>query len=997
MSRIVHDSVPGRVRLAIEPLRHNTPLAIRLEALLRREPTITEVRASIWSGNLLVRFRPPLTAAEIGQLVERALDPLRSTEPESTPVEQPALPVVSQASDDGKDWSRESAEAAMTAFGGDGVSGLSDAAAAAALRRWGANAFATQHGRPWTTIFREQVASLPTALLAGSAVLSLATGGILDAALILGVIALNTGLGYTTESKAERMIASLGVISQPEASVLRNGVVHHVPTEAVVPGDILVLAPGHLVAADARLIACRDLTIDEALLTGESVPVRKSVDAIAAATVALGDRTCMVFKGTAVTGGSGRAVVVATGPRTELGRIQRLAASARPPETPKQRQLDEMSRQLVWGSLACVGGMVGLGLLRGLPPLALVKSAASLAVAALPEGLSTVATVTMALGIRDMARDHAAVRRLDAIETLGSVQTVCFDKTGTLTLNRMAVDTVLVDGREHRFAAGTPAAQAADEDGLRQLLAVGVLCSDADVTAQAGGGFRVTGSATESALIHVAIDTGLDPVALREAHPLISMRARSETRRFMATRHQKPGGETWVAVKGSPADVLRLANKALVDGATVPLDAAMIEHLTAENERLAAEGLRVLGFAEAMMESGDSEPDYVWLGLVGLADPVRPEMRALLGRFHAAGIRTVMITGDQTATAYAIARQVDLSKGEPVEILEGRHLDELDPKVLAALADKTHVFARVGPAHKLQIVQALQHSGQVVAMTGDGINDSPALRAADIGIAMGTGTEAAREASDLVLTDDALPTMVTAVERGRAIYQNVRKSIRFLLATNSSEILVELAAVGLRLGEPLTPVQLLWINLAPDVAPAIALALDPPEEGLMAQPPRDPQEPILRSRDFATIAREGAVITLAALGGYGYGRRRFPGVDGPRGMAFMTLTLAQLFHALASRSETRTMLSTWRTGNRPLAATVAGLVGLQLLGALLPGTRRILGTAALRPQDVAAACAIAASALVANETLKGVLASPSLPAAGLSEKDMKGPEEGANR
>jgi Ca2+-transporting ATPase len=591
----------------------------------------------------------------------------------------------------------------------------------------------------------------------------------------------------------------------------------------------------------------------------------------------------------------------------------------------------------------------------------MLKTSIALAVAAVPEGLPTVATTILALGLRTMRRHRVLIRRLSAVETLGSVQTICLDKTGTITLNRMTVVAVTIDERRIEVADGTfntaegPLDPFACEELLR-LLHVAALCSEADVV-QHDGGYELHGSATENALVQMAIAAGVDVVQLRERHALVQIQHRTESQNFMCTLHATPNHHRLVAVKGSPGEVLAMCAWKLHEGEMQPLHAADRRAIEVDNERMAGEALRVLGMAYGEANAGDDPEappeDLVWLGLVGMADPIRPGVQDVIAGFHQAGINTIMVTGDQSPTAYAIGKTLRLSREEPLDTLDAAQLTQIDPEVLTALANRVHIFARVSPSHKLQIVQALQRAEKVVAMTGDGINDSPALKAADIGIAMGdTGTNVACEVADVVLEDDRLETMLVAISQGRTIYNNIRKSVHFLLATNLSEIMLMFAATSLGLGQPLTARQLLWVNLLTDIAPGLALAFEPPEPDVLCQPPRNPDAPLLSTADFRRIAFESVVLSAGALGAYGYGLRRY-GMGAPANtMAFMSLTMGQLLHAWSCRSQTHSLFDAAALPqNTSLTVALGGSFGLQVLALLLPGLRGLLGLAPLTLLD----------------------------------------------
>jgi Ca2+-transporting ATPase len=621
----------------------------------------------------------------------------------------------------------------------------------------------------------------------------------------------------------------------------------------------------------------------------------------------------------------------------------------------------------------------------------MLKTSISLAVAAVPEGLPAVATTTLALGIRTMQKHHALIRHLEAVETLGSVQTICLDKTGTLTLNRMSVEMVYVGLREMElnqvFKAGEEEIDPFSCDELLRLLHTVVLCNESEIFHQ-NGEFVINGSPTENALIHMALGSGVEVIALRKKHPLKRIYHRSENRNFMMTLHEAEDDQhRIVAVKGSPNEVLDICESYLFNGEKLPLKDEDRHRIEVENERMAAKALRVLGVAYALdgLEANNSEvseetpKSLIWLGLVGMGDPIRPGMQSLIRSFHTAGISTVMITGDQTPTAYAVGKELNLSQEAPLEIFDSTRIDNVDPEVLKSLCERVQVFSRVSPAHKLQIVYALQKAGKVVAMTGDGINDGPALKAADIGIAMGhTGTDVAREVSDVVLEDDNLETMIVAISQGRTIYFNIRKTIHYLLSTNMSEIMVMFTATAAGLGQPLNAMQLLWINLVTDIFPGLGLALEPPEPDVLSRPPRDPGEPILQKKDFKRITFESAALSSGALGAYGYGILRYG--FGPKAstLAFMGLTYGQIIHALSCRSKDRSLMSQIREPgssppNRYFQVAIGGTLALQTLTFLVPGLRSLLGITPLGLTDYLVVGGSAFWPLLVNEMTKPTL------------------------
>jgi Ca2+-transporting ATPase len=826
----VHTHVPGRARFKIPRLYRCERLKRRLESRLSAVEGVRFVRANVLTGSLLVGFSPTLSVGELVRLIAKGLGvkPPVTIEPRAGPSIPggvawivdllkwrrsmhhgiastglgPAL--VGQilamlcgslgagpgadgevaGQDAGVDrglahslgggtynWHRISIEDLLAEFSTSADHGLTTAEAEQRLARFGPNLLPEPESRSELSILTDQIATLPVAMLGVSAAISVATAGYIDAVVILGVVVINAIIGFVTERQSERTIRALTSTAPRHAHVLRNGLAEQVPVANLVPGDVLLLSPGSYVAADLRLLKSDRLTLDESALTGESMPVSKDADYISPAETPLAEHFNMAFMGTMVTGGAGRGVVVGTATNTELGQIQSLVTTAEAPETPMQRQLGQMGRELgILSALVCAG-VFGVGLLRGHSLLAMLKSSVSLAVAAVPEGLTAVATTTLALGIKKMRSRRVAVRHLDAVENLGSVQVFCLDKTGTLTLNHMSVTAVSASGRNLRVRDGQ-----FREDGrvvdvmatteLQRLLEAVSLCSETRLLEQ-DGSISLEGSPTENALVEMAMAAGLDVPALRRERPQVAVVQRAEGRPYMSTTHAVGDGGRWIAVKGSPREVLVLCAHQLRSGRRSALQEPERSAILRANERMAGDALRVLGVAygERTARGSTELRNLTWLGLVGMADPLRAGMPELMQVYHRAGIQTVMITGDQSATAFAIGK----------EVLDSSALEKLDPKLLAALVRKVNVFARVTPAHKLRVVQALQDAGYVVAMTGDGINDGPALKAADVGVAMGeAGTDVARSVADVVLEDDNLHTMAVAVGEGRTIYSNHR-------------------------------------------------------------------------------------------------------------------------------------------------------------------------------------------------------------------------------
>jgi len=974
----IHHAAPGRVRLTVQGLYRSEAMKQALERLRQHDARLHAVMANPLTGRVLIHFDTGWHLSELVNWLENGIRPVRAgTLPaQALPVAGTVAPAASALS-----WHALSGEESLHRLDSH-LQGLDQNTAAARLGLYGANVLSVQKPRSLLAMVTMQVFNPPVALLALSAGVSVATGGVADAVVILSVVVVNTLIGLVTESTTERIIGSLGQMNPTHAHILRQGQGVRILLEAVVPGDILVLEPGTCIPADGRLLSGHRLTVDESALTGESLPVSKRQEAVLAENTPLADRKNMVHRGTVVTGGSGLAVTVATGSRTEIGVIQSLVGELAPPETPLQRQLDQIGTRLALLSGGICVAMFGLGLLRGSGYLQMLKSSISLAVAAIPEGLPTVATTTLALGIREMHKRKVLVRQLPAVEALGAIQTLCLDKTGTLTENRMTgVVVELVDLTLRRAGAefwpdDSPWLSRPD---LRQLLDAICLCSEVRLH-QADHGPILDGSPTETALIQIALEGGLDVAKLRLDHPLEKIWHRAEDRPYMVTLHSMAGenGRYRMAVKGSPAEVLALCSHRLDQtGQPLLLDEHQQSGILTRNERMAGQALRVLGVACGEthdLSASSVAGNLVWLGLIGMEDTLRPGMAELMAQFHSAGINTVMITGDQSATAYSVGQRLRLNHEKPLEIIDSTHLDKLEPDLLSGIVQDTSVFARVSPAHKLRIVQALQKSGRVVAMTGDGINDGPALRAADVGVALGErGTEVARSVADVVLEDDNLHTLIAAVEQGRTLYANIRKSLHFLLSSNLSEIEIMLIGTIAGTGEVLTPVQLLWINLLTDILPGLALALEPPEQDVLKQPPRDPCEPIIRKAEALRMVRESLLLTGGTLAVHGYTLHRSGSPLKASGNAFMTITLGQLLHALSCRSEKTSVFS---AGNRPANPTLdqalAGSILLQLLAAVLPPLRRLLGLSPLTAHDWLAVSLGAGIPFILNEGFKSL-------------------------
>jgi P-type Ca2+ transporter type 2C len=963
---VLSAAVPGRARLHVPELRRQPALAFQIRERLASDDRIRHVRASAVTGNVLVLFEAArLDLGEVRRRVAReaaTYRPLRGPRTEERPFS--GVPPATG----GPAWHTLEGAEAIRALNVNAALGLSLKEAEDRLAVSGPNRLPAPQPKSGIEMAWDQVASLPVLLLAGAAAASIATGGLVDGIAILAVIAINAAIGYVTESRVERILASLSNVRVPLAFVRRDGVERLLPRADLVPGDVMLLRPGHDVSADGRLIAVHGLQANESALTGEAVAVSKRLEPVTRLDAPVADRTDMVYAGTVVAEGSGEAIVTVTGRQTELGRIRALVSEAQAPPTPLERQLDETGRQLALASLGLSGGLFVVGVLRGLPAFGMFRTAASLAVAAVPEGLPTVATTTLALGMRRMFERRMLVRHLNAVESLGSTTVICVDKTGTVTENRMTAECWHVAGREHSQAGAAPGSL---DPTLTRALTIAVLCNEATVTVDADGGVQTTGSATEAALVVGARAWGVDATGLRERHPLLTMSPRGDGRNWMGSMHTA-ARHRLLAVKGAPEEVLRSCTRWARAGGEAELDGVARRRILSANDRMAGEGMRVLGLAGKALDA-DAEASWdglTWVGLVGLHDPIRPGVREAIAICHQAGIRPVMITGDQGLTAVAVGRQLGLLRDGQVRVLEAGELARLDAAALRGVVREVDVFARVAPAQKYEIVRALQAGGDVVAMTGDGVNDGPALKAADIGVAMGQrGTEMARDLADVVLMDDDFGSIVAAVENGRTLRANLQKALRFLLATNLAEVIVTFGATLAGGAQPLSALHLLWINLVSDVVPALALGMEQAEPGVMRRPPPVPGAPLLARDDLTTTALDAVVMAAATLGAFGLTWRGSGDAARASTVAFSTLSAGQLLYALACRSHDRPGFYRLRD-NPALMAGIGGMLGLQAATVIVPPLRALLATTPLGLADLALVGAGATVPLVVREALK---------------------------
>ncbi len=897
-------------------------------------------------------------------------------------------------------WHALSVEEVVRRLATDPVAGLSGPESAARLVANGPNALDEPPPAPWWRMLLAQFQELVIWILIAAAVIAGAMGDWADTAAIVAIVLVNAVIGFLQEDRAQRALAALQKLSAPMARVVRDGRIVPVPSRELVVGDRIEIEAGDNVPADARLVEAFGIATQESALTGESVAVEKEVADAQPPDTPLGDRSGVLHAGTIVATGSGAAVVVATGMATELGRIAGMLERAPPEPTPLQKRLAGLGRILIAVCLVVVGLIFAVELVRGGGFTKLVASggfadlllrSVSLAVAAVPEGLPAVVTLVLALGLQRMVRRNALVRRLPSVETLGSVTVICSDKTGTLTRNEMTVREVVTandrytvsgvgyepKGEFHGTRGGNPRA---DGDLIR-LLQIAARCTSASLTpGPDGGGWRVVGDPTEGALLVAAIKGGAashGPVPTLYELPFDSSRKR------MSVVVRDDDGGRLLATKGAPEAVLPRCVAEQRDGEVVPLTSERRQEILATAATLADRALRVLSFAWRVMpadepldgEADAVERELVFVGIAGMIDPPRDEVRDAVQRCRTAGIRPVMITGDHPATALAVGRELGLV-AERGRAVSGPEIDAIDDAALTGLTDDVAVFARVSAEHKLRIVRALQARGHVVAMTGDGVNDAPAVKAADIGIAMGiTGTDVTREAADMVLTDDNFASIVAAVEEGRGIYDNIRKFMHYLLSCNAGEVLLMLVAAVAGWPAPLAAIQILWLNLVTDGLPALALGLEPPEPDIMRRPPRPPREAVIPwDAGITIVAHGGLVATVCVLAFWITWGGDAARLDHARTVTFCVAAFAQLFFAIGCRSDRCTAWQLGLLSNPSILLAVVLSALLQIAVVTLPPAQPVFEVAANPGRDWPLVVGLAVVPLAAIEGMKVVTA-----------------------
>ena len=911
------------------------------------------------------------------------------------------------------DWYRLPIEEILGRLATTPTAGLTDAEARRRLDRYGPNEVAERGGASRWQILLGQLTGVMTFVLAAAAGISVFLGDVLDAVVILAIVVLNAALGYSQEYRAERSMAALKRMTAPTVRVRRDGGVREVSARELVPGDVVLLETGNVVPADGRLLQSINLRVQEAALTGESEAVEKDAELVFSTDKALADRRNMVYSGTVVTYGHGEAVITGTGMDTELGTIAGLIQSVEQEQTPLQKRLDRLGRALAAAALGLVVVVFVLGVLRGEDWREMLLTSVSLAVAAIPEALTAVVTIALSLGAQRMLKRRALIRQLPAVETLGSVNVICSDKTGTLTQNRMTVTVLDVANRRVNFvqrpegvgldlvAADDPTSPSDVRPTLDLLLTAGALCNDAVLQrdGEEPGRYRTVGDPTEGAIVLAAANAGLRKDDLDRAFPRVAELPFDSVRKRMTTVHRVPRSRAEIpadlaavwdraahpsdpppvlaATKGAIDGLLGVATAIWIDGRTAPLDDGWRARIMADHDDLAGRGMRIIGVGVRLLdripdpsELPGLERDVILVGLIGMIDPPRPEVGDAVRLCRAAGIRPIMITGDHPLTARHIARQVGIAADE--RFVMGQELEALSEAELRRTAADVAVFARVSPEHKIRLVQAYQDNGNIVAMTGDGVNDAPALKKADIGVAMGiTGTDVSKEAAKMVLLDDNFATIVAAVQEGRVVYDNIRRFIKYLLTCNASEIAVMLIGPLLGMPLPLQPLQILWMNLVTDGLPALALGVEPAELDVMRRPPQAATESIFGRGMVPFIVIMGVIASLVAIG---VGLLAFRDGDPHwQTLLFTTLIFSQLALALGVRSETSALWTIGLLSNRAMLGAVVLTVVLQLAVIYVPVLQAIFDTTAMPVRDLVVAALAGLTMLLAVEAWKWVL------------------------
>ncbi|RFB18317.1 cation-translocating P-type ATPase [Bacillus sp. HNG] len=877
-------------------------------------------------------------------------------------------------------WYKKSITEVETDLSTNIEKGLKESEAEERLQKFGPNTFDEHKKGSILKMFWDQINSMLIYILIAAAVISAFVGEITDAAIIFIVILLNAVIGVVQESKAEKALEELKKMSTPKAVVKRNGLLREIPSEEIVPGDIVVLDAGRFVPADLRLVETANLQIEESALTGESVPVEKDRSFKTNQEASIGDQRNMAFMTTLATYGRGIGVVVHTGMDTEIGKIAGMLGQQQKETTPLQKRLDELGKFLGIAAILVSIVIFLIGFFQGREPLDMFLIAVSLAVAAIPEGLLAIVTIVLAMGVGRMIKHHAIVRKLPAVETLGAVSVICSDKTGTLTQNKMTVTAIFTDERFQEIGDIAPAF-AQSHPFFHGI----TLCNDAQVSRD-----QSTGDPTEIALVQAGLNSGLHKVELEKTYKRIFELPFDSDRKMMTTVHKE--NDSFVSfTKGALESILPRVTAIYKDGNIVSITEEEEKKIQEASGKMSDKALRVLAVAMRNVTDTNNldsslESELIFLGLIGMIDPPRDEVRASIAYCKDAGIQTVMITGDHQKTALAIASELGIAKDE-AQTMTGQTLDTLSDTELQKKVKNVRVFARVSPEHKVRIVKAFKDNGHIASMTGDGVNDAPSLKQADVGVAMGiTGTDVAKGAADIILTDDNFATIVSAVEHGRNIYQNIKKSILFLLSCNLGEITALFIGILLGLPAPLTAVQILWVNLITDTLPAIALGMDPDDPDVMKEKPRDPKESIFAKGSGSFTVINGLLIGFITLFAFIEGLRFYSGANSifsidygtitsdalvhAQTMAFITLSVSQLFHSLNLRSRRKSIFKVGLLTNKYLIAAICVGIAIQVGLVYIPFFNNVFGIHFLTINDWLLILGLSIIPIIGNEFAK---------------------------
>lgn len=969
----VHTKVPGRARFRIKSPEISKGLRQWIDAEVRRLPSVKQVRINSVTCTILVLFDPEESWRTIAGRITEMLENLLAGDSKSWghpyepgPDKIEHLPALFQGDAEAIDnWHAIEVNRILEMVDTSMDHGLDPESVRRRIHAHGFNVIHEARVRGRKETLKDQLMFLPMAMLLAESVAALLGGALFEAVLLSAVTAVNVCAGYLVDRRSEEAITVFKRRSRPRALVLRRGEWIEAPGEELVVGDVVRLTPGTYVGADCRILQAYCLKIDESILTGESNPVDKHAKVIRGDSTPLFDRRNMAFMGTLVVGGEGVSVVVATGAMTQYGKLSFLYSETVPPQTPVVGKIHALSGSLLKVGLAMSFGVLVNNLLRGKGWLGSLGAAFSIAASAMPEGLPSAATVNMAVGFRRLRQNNVSIRRLYSLESLGAVQMICFDKTGTLTLSQINVREIYCSGRdirvdEYRFQVDGKSFSPVNDPDLRRLFQACLLCAESRIQKDVKTGERrIAGSPTEKALLRLAMAVGLDPEAVYRRHALQKARHRDDSRRYMTTVHSAPAGRTIIFVKGDPTEVLEMCSWEFRNGRRRKLREEEKTAIEIQNERMAGEALRVLGFAYTSTK-GPVDGDFphrglTWIGLTGMAEPVREGVVPLMSELSRAGIRTAMITGDQSATAEAVARRIRLDGKTHIRVFDSSRFDALTPELASALVKDIQVYARVNPAQKLQIIQACQGRGMVVAMTGDGINDGPAMRAADVGVAMGlSGTDAAREVADMVLEHDNITSIATTVLEGRAAYRNLKRALRYFISTHFSDLMLSTAAAAIPAGEALLSSRPIRANLLTGVAPGLGLLMEPARPGIGSEPPRERDDPLFTGRDMFNLFSESSVLAGGALASFGYGLIRYgPGARAAT-LAYESLSAAKVLHALTCRPWTSDISNDrHESANRYLNAALIAAFAAQAGAMLIPGLRRLLNIAPMNLPDLA--------------------------------------------